>query len=75
MSFLAQNGTAVLYILHAVALSLFLLTGCTDKNPDRPASLHDARVADSSRKMINAEAEPESVDASEPLFGGSFALS
>lgn len=54
MSYLAQNGTALLYIGHVAVLSFLLLTGCTDLNPEKPGTPTDAHLTDSSITGFNA---------------------
>ena len=73
MSYLAQNSAALLYILHAVALSLFLLTGSADTNTESPASQTYARVADSSAITLNGFVRHASVEESEAFSGGTSA--
>ncbi len=54
MSYLAQNGTALLYICHVAVFSLLLLTGCTIANPENSGTLTDAQLTDSSITSFNA---------------------
>ena len=54
MSYLAHNGTALLYIGHVAVLSFLLLTGCTDLNPEKPGTPTDAHLTDSSITSFDA---------------------
>ena len=70
MSYLAQNGTALLYICHVAVLSLLLLTGCTDANPEKSGTPTDAQLTDSSITSFNALVRHAPVPESDALSGG-----